>query len=128
MKVPYIIYDDTIFLRKIDGGFAIAEDYTGVVRHDHQLPDIDEIKKLIKQAGKPFKGKRDRFVLVNLGDGYKAYQGWGIPSGNLFNRTNTQQDVQFILSQDKVEAVIFVDKEGNVEYESRLDEGSESQA
>lgn len=120
MVIPYIIYKNTIFLRKIKGGYEIAEDYTGVVRTDHQLPDFDDIKAAIKRAGKPFKGKKDRFVVIDWGIGaLEALPGWGIVSGNLFQRDIRKEDVELILSQDIVEAVVLVDEEGNVTYDTK---------
>lgn len=115
-ETSYVIYKDSIFLRKIDNGFEIAEDYTGTVRTDINLPDIDAINKLLKLAGKPFKGKRDRFILVKLGDSYEALPGWGVVSANLNLRERSRDTVEFLLQQDNVEAIMFITDEGDIEY------------
>jgi hypothetical protein len=120
VTVPYVIYRNTMFLRKIDHGFEFVEDYTGVVRTDRQLPDLDDIKAAIKRAGKPFKGKKDRFVLIDWGYGaLEALPGWGVVSGNLYQRDIRKEEVELILSQDNVEAVVIVDEEGNVTYDTK---------
>lgn len=115
--IPFIIYKDTMFLRKIDGGFEFAEDYTGKIRTDQQLPDLDVIKAALKRTDPPVKGKRDRFVLIDWGDRLEALPSWGVPSGNLYNQEVSKETVDLVLSQDNVQAVIFVDDEGNVTYE-----------
>lgn len=121
MRVPFVVYQNTLFVRKIDHGFELVPSYDGELRG--QLPDVSEIKRAIKDAPK-FKGKKTRFTLIRWeapGNRvfYEAMPGWGIVAGNVVNEDNDENLVLF-LSQPEIEAVVFVDGE-EIEYATRAD-------
>lgn len=129
-NISYFIYKDTIFLRKIPGGYELVEDYTGVVNLDHGLPPEDEIKAMIKAAGKPFKGKKDRFALVKFPgtEHYQALPGWGVPCGNLPGHQFNAEIVNGLFEVvPELETIIFLNEEG-IRYVLPFERPEEGQA
>lgn len=121
MKIPYVIYNNTIFLRKIENGFELVPSYDGEIRG--QLPDEHDINRAIKDQPR-FKGKKTRFALIQweLPGGrffYEALPSWGIVAGNLVTEDN-DDNLSLFLSQPEIEAVIFVE-DGDVEYATRAE-------
>lgn len=119
MKTPYVVYNNTVFLRKIENGFELVPSYDGQIRG--QLPDEKDIKRALKDQLK-FKGKKTRFALIQweLPGGrffYEALPGWGIVAGNLVTEEQ-DSNLSLFLSQPEIEAVIFVE-DGDVEYATR---------
>lgn len=119
MKTPYVVYNNTVFLRKIENGFELVPSYDGQIRG--QLPDEQDIKRALKDQLK-FKGKKTRFALIQweLPGGrffYEALPGWGIVAGNLVTEEQ-DSNLSLFLSQPEIEAVIFVE-DGDVEYATR---------
>lgn len=121
MRVPVVVYNNTVFLRKIEKGFELVPSYDGELRG--QLPDDDVIKRAIKDAPK-FKGKKTRFTMIawDLPGGrvvWEALPGWGIVAGNLANEDN-DENLSLMLSQPEIEAIAFIDGE-DIEYATRAD-------
>lgn len=121
MKLPVVVYRNTVFLRKIEDGYELVPSYDGQIRG--QLPDDHVIKRAIKDAPK-FKGKKTRFTMIpwDLPGGrvvWEAIPGWGIVAGNLANETN-DESIGLMLSQPEIEAVAFIDGE-DIEYATKSD-------
>ena len=121
MKQPYIIYEGTIFLHKIPGGYELVPSYDGTLRN-MELPETEVIKNAIKRAGKPFPQKKDRFCLITFdGRTYQAFPGWGIIAGNLNLKKMTPELLQTVLNGDRVEAIAYVSENDDVEFITQED-------
>lgn len=111
---PYIIYENTLFIRKIKGGFELLPGPDGVLP-PVDLPDEDVIKLALSKAGKPFPGKKKRFALVSVnGQDYEAMPHWGVVAANLNRKPFSAEDVHFLLTRDRVQSIVYVDDDGTV--------------
>lgn len=126
IRLPYIVYEGTIFLRKLKGGYEFVDSYFGKWDLRRDLPDTDYIDSLLKR--RKFKGKKTRFCLVPQKpsfegerlDEYEALPGWGIIASNLWGQVWDEDTVKGILDQERVEAIVWVDEEtGDVDYVTR---------
>ncbi len=127
---PYIIYKDTIFVRKIEGGFELVPTYNGEIDLAHALPQTDYINRLLKR--RKFKGKKTRFTLLpqrpsfegEVLEDYEALPDWGITAALERNQEWDQETIQHLLNQENVLAIAWVDGE-DIEYALRSDESTE---
>lgn len=121
MRIPFVVYGNTVFLRKIEEGYELVPSYDGELRG--QLPDEKEIKKALRDKPK-IKGKKTRFTMIHweIPGGitvWEALPSWGIVAGNVVN-DRSDESLALFLSQPEIEAVVFVDGE-DIEYATRAD-------
>lgn len=90
----YIIYKDTVFFEKRLFGYAELEDANG------------KLTGLVKFPKSKMK-RYHRHALISCFGKQEVVPGWGIIAGNISGKPYDQEEVDFILDQEKVEYVLF---------------------
>lgn len=107
----FIAYDWDIYVKKTLLGYAKAKSFRGVLEPG-DLPAQTQIKQAVRKAKAKWWHRSpvrygQTFVLQPVGKKYAALAAWGAPCGNLRGHSFTEDDINFILGQDNVTAVVF---------------------
>lgn len=119
-EVPYIIYKGTLYFRDQSDEYEVLPTYDG------SYPDVEctlEFGQRILDAVEKNRASvqsslQTRFCLVTFDAGatYEAMPGWGVVAGNIYGRKMTDEDLYLVLNSANVEALAFVNDEGDVQY------------
>lgn len=107
----FVAYDWDIYVKRTWLGYAKAKSFRDKFEPG-ELPAQTQIKQAVRAAKAKWWHRSpvrigQTFVLQPVGKKYAALAAWGAPCGNLQGHNFTDQDIDFVLQQDNVTAVVF---------------------